>query len=213
MVAQPVRVQIIDAAARCFAKRGSDNTSIDDIARYLGATKGKVYHHFRSKAELILVVRLRSVEIKFESVKPFFDKKLNPENQFYEMAYAHVRSLVDRFYYHQVVIEGLRLPVSKSMTDFERTLIRDLIDLQYRYEEMFRVVIEDGIKRGIFRDQSISFALRCILMLLSTPVFWFAPQDGDSEEKFHKIAKQVASLAVSALGFSEVHRLTNNRKV
>ena len=38
MVAQPVRVQIIDAAARCFAKRGSDNTSIDDIARYLGIT-------------------------------------------------------------------------------------------------------------------------------------------------------------------------------
>ena len=78
---------------------------------------------------------------------------------------------------------------------------------------MFRVVIKDGIKRGIFRDQSIFSVLHSILMLLSAPIFWFVPQDRDSEEKFHKIANQVVYLAVSALGFSEVQRLTKDRKV
>ena len=77
---------------------------------------------------------------------------------------------------------------------------------------MFRVVIEDGIKRGIFRDQSIFFALHSILMLLSALIFWFVPQDRDSEEKLHKIANQVVYLAVSALGFLEVQRLSKDRK-
>ena len=80
MVAQPVRVQITDSEAGCFAKMGSDGTFIDDIARYLGATKGRVYHHFRSKVELTLAVRSRSVETNFESMQPFFDRELNLEN-------------------------------------------------------------------------------------------------------------------------------------
>ena len=201
MAAHPVRAQILDAAASCFAKMGSNGTSIDDIAHYLGATKGKGYHHFKSKAEIILAVRSRSVKKAFDSVKPIFDKELDPENRFYEMAYAHVQSMVDTIHYHQVIVEGLKLPVSKSPNDFEQTLIRDLIDLQHRYEWMFRAVIEDGIKKGIFHDQSISFALHSIFMLLNAPVFWFEPQDGDSEEKLYRIANQAASLAVRALGF------------
>ena len=36
-----VKGRILDAAARAFATHGVDQTSIDDIARDLGATKGK----------------------------------------------------------------------------------------------------------------------------------------------------------------------------
>ena len=38
-----VKGRILDAAARAFATHGVDQTSIDDIARDLGATKGKIY--------------------------------------------------------------------------------------------------------------------------------------------------------------------------
>ena len=45
-----VKGRILDAAARAFATHGVDQTSIDDVARDLDATKCKIYHHFGSKS-------------------------------------------------------------------------------------------------------------------------------------------------------------------
>src|SRR5690625_7272262 len=47
---------VLDAAAKVFARQGYDESSIDDIADELGATKGRVYHYFRTKADLLLGV-------------------------------------------------------------------------------------------------------------------------------------------------------------
>jgi AcrR family transcriptional regulator len=49
------------AARQLFAERGFVATSIDDIARAAGVTKGGLYHHFESKERLFDVV-FRSVE-------------------------------------------------------------------------------------------------------------------------------------------------------
>ena len=46
------RSAILEAAARCFHERGYAATSIDDVARALNSTKGRIYHHFESKADL-----------------------------------------------------------------------------------------------------------------------------------------------------------------
>lgn len=47
------REQLLAAAHRLFADRGYRETSIDDIARKAGLTKGAVYFHFRSKEEVL----------------------------------------------------------------------------------------------------------------------------------------------------------------
>ncbi|MGD9915173.1 MAG: TetR/AcrR family transcriptional regulator [Rhizobiaceae bacterium] len=46
------RADILRTAALCFMERGYYATSIDDVARKLGATKGRIYHHFPSKGDL-----------------------------------------------------------------------------------------------------------------------------------------------------------------
>jgi AcrR family transcriptional regulator len=44
--------ELAEAALQLFCKQGYFVTSIDDIARFAGATKGAVYHHYGSKEEL-----------------------------------------------------------------------------------------------------------------------------------------------------------------
>jgi AcrR family transcriptional regulator len=51
--------RLLDAAARLFARFGFDKTSIDDIARAAGVSKGAVYLHWRSKFSLFESVLLR----------------------------------------------------------------------------------------------------------------------------------------------------------
>ena len=48
------RDAILDAALRCFAKRGYHETSVDDIAERARLSKGAIYWHFAGKRELFL---------------------------------------------------------------------------------------------------------------------------------------------------------------
>ena len=46
--------RILDVAQRLFLEKGYDNTTIQDIVDELGGlTKGAVYHHFKSKEEIM----------------------------------------------------------------------------------------------------------------------------------------------------------------
>lgn len=46
--------RILDAAERLFLEKGYENTTIQDIVEALGdLTKGAVYHHFKSKEEIV----------------------------------------------------------------------------------------------------------------------------------------------------------------
>ncbi len=53
---------LLDAAAELFARWGFDKTSVEDIAREAGVSKGAVYLEFRSKDELFRVVVYRELE-------------------------------------------------------------------------------------------------------------------------------------------------------
>jgi TetR/AcrR family transcriptional repressor of uid operon len=50
------RDAILDAALRCFAKRGYHETSVDDIAARARLSKGAIYWHFAGKRELFLAL-------------------------------------------------------------------------------------------------------------------------------------------------------------
>jgi len=51
---RPTRqAQIFEAAARLFCEKGFDKASMGDISAALGLTKAGLYHHIRSKEELL----------------------------------------------------------------------------------------------------------------------------------------------------------------
>ncbi len=54
--ADQTRRAIVAAASEAFIDDGFEGASIDEIARRARVTKGAVYHHFASKAELFLAV-------------------------------------------------------------------------------------------------------------------------------------------------------------
>lgn len=48
--------RILEAASQCFAQRGFSKTTVEDVARAAGVSKGLVYHHFRGKPELLEIL-------------------------------------------------------------------------------------------------------------------------------------------------------------
>jgi AcrR family transcriptional regulator len=48
------RKEILNAAMRCYSKKGYHATTMDDITRESGLTKGGIYWHFKSKWEIFI---------------------------------------------------------------------------------------------------------------------------------------------------------------
>ncbi len=48
------RTQILEAAARVFARKGFDRSTVSDIARAARLSEGSIYNYFRSKEELLI---------------------------------------------------------------------------------------------------------------------------------------------------------------
>lgn len=70
--------RILDVSQRLFLEKGYENTTIQDIVNELGGlTKGAVYHHFKSKEEIMDAVgdRMFFENNPFEAVKGRTDLK------------------------------------------------------------------------------------------------------------------------------------------
>jgi AcrR family transcriptional regulator len=64
------RRQILDGAARCFARNGFHATSMQDILREADLSAGAVYRYFRSKEELITAI----AEEAFTGIRGAFEE-------------------------------------------------------------------------------------------------------------------------------------------
>jgi len=54
--AERTRQDILDAAFRTFTQKGFMRTTLNDIARAAGVTRGAVYWHFKDKVDLFMVL-------------------------------------------------------------------------------------------------------------------------------------------------------------
>jgi TetR/AcrR family acrAB operon transcriptional repressor len=67
--AQQTREALIDAAELVFAERGVSRTSLQEIAKAAGLTRGAIYWHFKDKAELFNAMMSRTTMPMEENLK------------------------------------------------------------------------------------------------------------------------------------------------
>jgi AcrR family transcriptional regulator len=65
--------ELLDCAQRLFFERGYDNTTVNDIIREAGVSKGAFYHYFASKEALLEALALRLVDAFLADVQPVLD--------------------------------------------------------------------------------------------------------------------------------------------
>ena len=68
------RERIIQGAARLMIDRGIANTSLADIAAEVGMSKGTIFYHYRSKADLIFDISERHISRITEKIHSWVDR-------------------------------------------------------------------------------------------------------------------------------------------
>ncbi len=194
--------QILICAAECFKENGFAATSIDDVAHMLGATKGMIYHHFRSKIDLFFAVYRRGMEINFNATEPEANADTTPLTRLAGMGMAHAVALMAHQPFQRVLAQGVAMHQTGSTTAAQRDTLSELIRTRDTYEALFRKTIEEAaIDLGIdIGDPSL--ASKSFLAVLNSTVFWYSPRRKNARAEQMMLAEELVNYALRGLGMT-----------
>jgi AcrR family transcriptional regulator len=86
---------VVVAAAKLFAERGYDQTSVPDLARELGLATGSLYHYFGSKEQLLIQICDQLMDPLLERAREATAKDAAPEQRLRELVRLWVSHVVD----------------------------------------------------------------------------------------------------------------------
>lgn len=194
-----IREKILDAAAAAFTRRGFSKTTVDDIAKSVGATKGLIYYHFPSKFDIYLGGYELGMNKVKQAVEPMADQGGSGLERLRQMSIAHVRNLMINPKYHHLIHQGVRDQASESMTVRQRESLMELNQLRKDYELIFRGIIEDGVADGSLRAVDPVLATRVLLSSLNAVDMWYREMDDQSEDKIQAMAEGVVDLVIGGV--------------
>jgi TetR/AcrR family acrAB operon transcriptional repressor len=173
------REEIFEAALSCFNLNGYHQTTIDEIAAQAGISKGGIYHHFKSKKDLVIELFRNRV------------------NRYFEYLTEQVRGAAD-------AAQGLNVLVERSgeiFKEYEPVLrfclefvamssrepeFREEVAAMYRHRvATVSALIQEGIRTGIFKQvesESVARALYFLSMGFFLSYFT-VPLDFDPQEQ------------------------------
>jgi AcrR family transcriptional regulator len=67
--------ELLDCAQRLFFERGYDSTTVNDIIREAGLSKGAFYHYFASKEALLEALSVRMTRDFIDDLQPILDAR------------------------------------------------------------------------------------------------------------------------------------------
>jgi len=147
MKKQPTREKLLDITFEEVYVHGYNATSVDAILKKAEIPKGSMYHHFKSKKELVLAMVKERLFVKMDS---FFKYEVE-EGKSVMDSFKNTFMLVSKN--HMLVTYGCplyRLMVELSATDkeFDKLLTRKALEMQ----EGIKSLLLKGVELDEFND-------------------------------------------------------------
>lgn len=181
--------KILDVSQRLFLEKGYDNTTIQDIVDHLdGLTKGAVYHHFKSKEEIMDAVgdRMFAANNPFEKVRGSSD--LNGLQKLREAIRLN-QSDADRT---DMVIQSI--PITRNPKLLVEMIESNLRILTPYYQEL----LEEGNKDGSIHTEytrEIAELMPLLTSLWLLPSVFPADKEG-MKRKFRFLGEMLEKMGV-----------------
>lgn len=182
------RDELLVSAARLFREKGYHATSMEDIARTLGILRGSLYHHIRSKEDLLIEIMTRGIGYLLELVRPVVASTQPADEKLSALIRAHVLAITSQpdvltvFLHEFKSVSAERLP--------------EVLALRDEYEYLVRGVIAQGIDEGVFRPVDVPLTTFGLLGMINWLYQWYRPGGRSTPEQ---IASQFVDLALHAL--------------
>ena len=181
------KLDILKVAARLFAERGYERTTLDMIADELGLSKPSLYYYVKSKEDILADIFQEIFQRILARVQADVSPDLEPQVQLHHLIIAYVT--------HACIY-----PEGRTLFLYESYLLSicnpELLALRDRYQQQVEDVICEGIKQGIFRVSDAKLATLALVGALHAIPLWYVP-DGPLSPR--EIGEYYAGLLIGGL--------------
>ena len=191
--------EILAKAAECFMEQGFHATTIDDVARRLGSTKGRIYHHYASKTDLFFDVHREGMDRLFRAIEPALQAPGDGIAVLRAMLRAHALALFDNATFESVVVQGVNLHRFGALTPGQRRILDELIASRDAFEALFKQALARAKADGSLADLDISIAAKTILGALQWSLIWYRPEADSGARARESLADRMVETIVGGL--------------
>lgn len=167
------RQRILRSAAKVFSRLGFRATTMDDIAKEVKATRGLVYYHFKSKAQIFYELHMATLDALTAAYHRSTDSARGPAQKMERAIQSHVS-----FTCRNLTLAGVtsRMMEVQHARDFPKRYREAIIAQRDAYERLVQGLLEEGVRQGVFRPTDTRLAVKTILGALNWMCFWYRPR-------------------------------------
>lgn len=191
--------EILDTAAECFMQQGYHATSVDDVARRMGSTKGRIYHHYASKIDLFFDVHREGMRRLFDAVVPVSRSTGNGLQVLQAMLRAHALALLEHQTYESVVAQGVHMHRFGATTPSERQTLDELIASRDEFESLFKAQVTAAKKDGSLGNVDVSIAVKMMLGGIQWSLIWYRPEKDTGPRARAALADKMVKVLIEGL--------------
>ena len=161
------RQELTRIAARLFAERGYQGTSLADLAAQLGVQKPSLYHHIASKEDLLWEVAWDGAEA-FHAALDEVPAEASATERIRLALRAHLRVVSDQLDVATVFVREWRYLEGERREEF--------VFERRRYEERIRALFREGVEQSELRtDLDVEGAALLFLSAANWAYTWLQP--------------------------------------
>jgi AcrR family transcriptional regulator len=163
------RDELLDLAATMFAERGLRATTVRDIADSAGILSGSLYHHFKSKEQMVEEVLRDFLDWLFTRYQEIVGREADPLERVKGLFMTSFEAIENR--HAQVVIYQDEAKRLSGLPQFEFVEARNR-----EQRRMWVDVLKQGMKEGCFKpDIDVDLVYRFIRDTTWVSVRWYQP--------------------------------------
>lgn len=183
------RDQILDSAARVFARDGFHAARMDDIAAELQLTKAALYYYCDSKEDLFVKVIEARVGLAVEALE-----HLDPSATASERVHQAILLHLQVFHQHPDIYTMFLGERLRSISTDAASVVDQM---GRRFERRWAELLEEGVATGEFReDLDIPVTVKASLSMCNMTLTWFRTGGRLSIEE---LAERFAELIVGGI--------------
>ena len=182
------REDIILAAAQIFAEKGYHAASMQDIAESVQLQKGSLYHHIRSKQEVLLEILDRALDALIADLQPIAESDLPPP--------AKLRAAMQTYIERLTRNSDLAAVLLLEHRSLQPAMRKAHVARRDRFESLWRQIVREGIQQGDFHPMDESVVTFALLGVQNWLITWY--QKGGRYQP-DQLAKQFTQLFLTGL--------------
>lgn len=164
------RGRLLNEAARLFRDKGYERTTVRDLAAAVGIQSGSLFHHFRTKEEILKAVMVETIRLNTALMQAAADRAGSPREKLRALIRTELESINGQ------TGEAMAVLVYewRSLSESSRT---EVLALRNVYEGLWLSVLEAlSDKAQLKADPFI--VRRMLTGALSWTVTWYKPERG-----------------------------------